>query len=195
MRWVARERQVPLFDRLSLMRNWNDTGVIDLYAATKDVAIAKRLHDCIGRALASLIIDAGRPECAREQIATMMTLLADYRFLDGAVRWPPSRRPVTFVAGALAEDRAADRLHRAQASSRISPGRSAAPRGGSPPASRSRSSPSAHPRPPAPARVRTRRPIRAVSRRSCKKRFPAPRHSGHQSWRQRHGNARYDREV
>jgi hypothetical protein len=60
MRWVARERQVPLFDRLSLMRTWNDTGVIDLYAATKDITIAKRLHDCIGRALASLIIDAGR---------------------------------------------------------------------------------------------------------------------------------------
>ena len=60
MRWVARERQVPLFDRLSLMRTWNDTGVIDLYAASKDITIAKRLHDCIGRALASLIIDAGR---------------------------------------------------------------------------------------------------------------------------------------
>ncbi len=59
MRWVARERQVPLFDRLAIMRNWNDSGAIDLYAATKDTAIAKRLHDCIGRALASLIIDAG----------------------------------------------------------------------------------------------------------------------------------------
>ena len=59
MRWVARERQVPLFDRLAIMRNWNDTGAIDLYAATKDIAIAKRLHNCIGRALASLIIDAG----------------------------------------------------------------------------------------------------------------------------------------
>jgi hypothetical protein len=60
MRWVARERQVPLFDRLAIMRTWNDTGAIDLYAATKDVTIAKRLHDCIGRAMASLIIDAGR---------------------------------------------------------------------------------------------------------------------------------------
>jgi len=60
MRWVARERQVPLFDRFSIMRTWNDTGVIDLYAVTKDVAVAKRLHDCIGRALASLIIDNGR---------------------------------------------------------------------------------------------------------------------------------------
>jgi hypothetical protein len=60
MRWVARERQVPLFDRLAIMRTWNDTGAIDLYAATKDVTTGKRLHDCIGRALASLVIDAGR---------------------------------------------------------------------------------------------------------------------------------------
>jgi hypothetical protein len=60
MRWVARERQVPLFDRLAIMRHWNDTGAIDLYAATKDISIAKRVHDCVGRALASLIIDAAR---------------------------------------------------------------------------------------------------------------------------------------
>jgi hypothetical protein len=60
LRWVAREQQVPLFDRLAIMRNWNDTGAIDLYAVTKDITIAKRLHDCIGRALATLIIDAGR---------------------------------------------------------------------------------------------------------------------------------------
>ena len=60
MRWVARERHVPLFDRLSIMRYWNDSGAIDLYAATKDMTVAKRVHDCIGRALATLIIDAGR---------------------------------------------------------------------------------------------------------------------------------------
>ena len=60
LRWVARERQVPLFDRFAIMRYWNDTGAIDLYAVTKDVTLAKRLHDCIGRALATLIIDAGR---------------------------------------------------------------------------------------------------------------------------------------
>jgi hypothetical protein len=60
IRWVARERQVPLFDRLAIMRNWNDSGAINLNAVTKDFTIAKRLHDCIGRALATLIIDAGR---------------------------------------------------------------------------------------------------------------------------------------
>jgi hypothetical protein len=62
MRWVAREREVPLFDRQAIMRHWNDTGSIDLYAATKDVSIAKRVHDCVGRALASLIIDAANLE-------------------------------------------------------------------------------------------------------------------------------------
>jgi hypothetical protein len=62
MRWVAREREVPLFDRLAIMRHWYDTGAIDLYAATKDVSVAKRVHDCIGRALASMVIEAARME-------------------------------------------------------------------------------------------------------------------------------------
>jgi lysophospholipase L1-like esterase len=62
MRWVAREREVPMFDRLAIMRHWYDTGAIDLYAATKDVSVAKRTHECIGRALASMVIDAARLE-------------------------------------------------------------------------------------------------------------------------------------
>jgi hypothetical protein len=60
MRWVARERQVPLFDRLAIMRYWNDAGIINLHTATRDFAVAKRVHDCVGRALAALILDAGR---------------------------------------------------------------------------------------------------------------------------------------
>jgi hypothetical protein len=62
MRWVAREREVPLFDRLAIMRHWYDTGAIDLYAATKDITVAKRVHDCIGRALTSMIVEAARLE-------------------------------------------------------------------------------------------------------------------------------------
>ena len=58
IRLIARERELPVFDRLAIMRHWSDTGVFDLYAATKDVSLAKRVHDCIGRALAALIIDA-----------------------------------------------------------------------------------------------------------------------------------------
>jgi lysophospholipase L1-like esterase len=62
MRWVAREREVPLFDRLAIMRNWYDAGRFNLYAATKDMTMAKSVHDCIGRALAAVIIDAARLE-------------------------------------------------------------------------------------------------------------------------------------
>jgi lysophospholipase L1-like esterase len=58
IRLVAREREIPVFDRQAIMRHWSDTGVFDLYAATKDITLAKRVHDCIGRALASMIIEA-----------------------------------------------------------------------------------------------------------------------------------------
>jgi hypothetical protein len=68
MRWVAREREVPVFDRLAIMRNWYDAGQFNLYAATKDIGMAKKVHDCIGGVLASLIIDAARLE-SQEQAA------------------------------------------------------------------------------------------------------------------------------
>lgn len=60
MRVVAREREVPLFDRRAIMRNWSDSGVFDLYTGHKDSAIAQKVHDCIARALASMIIDAAQ---------------------------------------------------------------------------------------------------------------------------------------
>jgi len=62
MRWVAREREVPVFDRLAIMRHWYESGQFNLYAATKDLGMAKQVHECLGRALASLIIDAARLE-------------------------------------------------------------------------------------------------------------------------------------
>jgi len=62
IRWVAREREVPVYDRLAVMRHWYDTGQFDLYAATKDMKTAKSVHDCIGRTLAASIIDAARLE-------------------------------------------------------------------------------------------------------------------------------------
>jgi hypothetical protein len=55
MRWVAEQRSVLLFDRLAIMRYWSEEGTFDLYAATKDYAMARRVHECIGRALASQI--------------------------------------------------------------------------------------------------------------------------------------------
>lgn len=62
IRWVAREREVPVYDRLAIMRHWYDAGQFNLYAATKDMKTAKSVHDCIGRTLASSIIDAARLE-------------------------------------------------------------------------------------------------------------------------------------
>jgi hypothetical protein len=58
MRWVAQQRDVPLFDRLGIMRYWSETGAFDLYAATKAFVVAQQVHECIGRALAAQIIDA-----------------------------------------------------------------------------------------------------------------------------------------
>ena len=52
MRVVAQQHEVPLFDRLAIMRHWSDTGAFDLYAAGKDNVLAQRVHDCIGRGIA-----------------------------------------------------------------------------------------------------------------------------------------------
>jgi hypothetical protein len=40
------------------MRHWSDTGAFDLYAAGRDNVLAHRVHDCIGRGIAAMIIDA-----------------------------------------------------------------------------------------------------------------------------------------
>jgi lysophospholipase L1-like esterase len=58
MRAVAQHYDIPLFDRLAIMRHWSDTGEFDLYASGKDNVLAHRVHDCIGRAMAAMIIDA-----------------------------------------------------------------------------------------------------------------------------------------
>ena len=66
IRWVSREREVPVFDRLAIMRHWYDAGQFDLYKATKDLTMAKSVHDCLGRALAATIIDAAHLEAVHE---------------------------------------------------------------------------------------------------------------------------------
>ena len=60
MRVVAQQRGVPLFDRIGIMHHWSDVGAFNLYAPGKDNVLAQRVHDCIGRVIASLIVDAGR---------------------------------------------------------------------------------------------------------------------------------------
>ena len=59
MRAVAEQRGVPLFDRFAIMRYWADEGAFDFYAAGRNNDLALRVHDCLGRALASLIVEAG----------------------------------------------------------------------------------------------------------------------------------------
>ncbi len=62
MRWVALQQEVPLFDQFSIMKLWADLGTFDLYSATKKLDIAERVHDCIGRLLADLVLESAKPD-------------------------------------------------------------------------------------------------------------------------------------
>ena len=61
MRWVALQHEFPLFDRFSIMKLWAELGTFDLYSATKKLDTAERVHDCIGRLLADLIVESVKP--------------------------------------------------------------------------------------------------------------------------------------
>ncbi|HTO63933.1 MAG TPA: GDSL-type esterase/lipase family protein [Bradyrhizobium sp.] len=61
MRAVAQEHDVPLFDRFAIMRQWNDNGDFDLFNSSHGIELAKRVHDCIGRALSKFVIGAAHP--------------------------------------------------------------------------------------------------------------------------------------
>ncbi len=67
MRRVAQQHNALLFDRLAIMQYWNDIGTFDLYAATKKYDMARQVHECIGRALASQIINAAHLDAVRMQ--------------------------------------------------------------------------------------------------------------------------------
>jgi len=56
MRFVALKREALLFDRFAIMRRWNESGVFDLYGATRTTNVAERVHDCLGRLLAAVIV-------------------------------------------------------------------------------------------------------------------------------------------
>ena len=56
MRFVALKREALLFDRFTIMRRWNESGVFDLYGATRTTNVAERVHDCLGRLLADVIV-------------------------------------------------------------------------------------------------------------------------------------------
>jgi hypothetical protein len=58
MRVVAQQHDVPLFDRFAIMRQWNDSGDFDLFSASHGLDLAKRVHECLARALSKFMIDA-----------------------------------------------------------------------------------------------------------------------------------------
>jgi hypothetical protein len=58
MRAVAQQHDIPLFDRFAIMHQWNDDGEFDLFSASHGLELARRVHDCLGRALSKFVIDA-----------------------------------------------------------------------------------------------------------------------------------------
>jgi hypothetical protein len=66
MRVVAQQHDVPLFDRFAIMRQWNDSGDFDLFSTSHGLDLAKRVHDCLGRALSKFIIDAAHLDPAQQ---------------------------------------------------------------------------------------------------------------------------------
>jgi hypothetical protein len=66
MRVVAQQHDIPLFDRFAIMQQWNDTGDFDLFSAVHGIELAKRVHDCLGRALSKFVIGAAHIGLAQQ---------------------------------------------------------------------------------------------------------------------------------
>ena len=60
MHMIALQREIDLFDRFSIMRKWNEAGTFDLYAATRKTDVAEHVHDCLGRLLANVVVEAAK---------------------------------------------------------------------------------------------------------------------------------------
>ena len=66
MRVVAQQHDIPLFDRFAMMRHWSDAGDFDLSTTSHGPDLAKRVHDCLGRALSKFVIDAAHVNPAQQ---------------------------------------------------------------------------------------------------------------------------------
>ena len=67
MRVVAQQHDAPLFDRFAIMRQWNENGDFDLFnpaPGTAGMDLAKRVHDCLGRALSAFVIETAHIKTA-----------------------------------------------------------------------------------------------------------------------------------
>jgi len=60
MRIIALKREAVLFDRFTIMKRWNESGVFDLYGATRTTNVAERVHDCLGRLLANVVVTGAK---------------------------------------------------------------------------------------------------------------------------------------
>ena len=60
MRVVAQQHDVPLFDRFAIMRTWHEDGDFDLFSPSPSTDLAKRVHECLARALTTFVIEAAR---------------------------------------------------------------------------------------------------------------------------------------
>jgi len=58
MRVVAQQHDAPLFDRFAIMRYWSEAGDFDLASPSPGVDMARRVHDCLARALTTFVSDA-----------------------------------------------------------------------------------------------------------------------------------------
>ena len=66
IRIVALQHEIPLFDRLAIMRRWGELGTFDLNEVTKKMDTAYRIHGCIGHLLGDLILEASRLPASSE---------------------------------------------------------------------------------------------------------------------------------
>jgi hypothetical protein len=60
IRLIALHKELVVFDRFSVMKQWNENGVFDLYGATRKTDIAEKVHDCIGRLLAAVLVSGSK---------------------------------------------------------------------------------------------------------------------------------------
>jgi lysophospholipase L1-like esterase len=66
LRVVAQDHDIPLFDRFAIMQSWSESGEFDLFSAAHGAGLAKRVHNCLGRALSQFIMAAAHPKPAQE---------------------------------------------------------------------------------------------------------------------------------
>jgi phosphoribosylformylglycinamidine (FGAM) synthase PurS component len=50
------------------MKRWSEAGVFDLHSATRKTDVAEQVHDCLGRLLANVVVEAAKLTSIRKNI-------------------------------------------------------------------------------------------------------------------------------